>query len=1110
MKTEQRGESYHTHQIKGTRLNTEMPTKLSRYCEGIMEAAWVAAIIVVPVFFNIYSSRIFEPDKITLLRTLALVALGAWVVKLVDEGSARWEQIGKSESFLKTLLKVPLIAPAVALATVYLVSNIFSVTPRISLFGSYQRLQGTYSTLSYIMIFAVMVGNLRKRSQVERIITTAVLVSLPISLYGVLQKWEIDPVPWGGNVSKRIASNMGNSIFVAAYLIMAVPLTIGRIIQSFTSILKDEKRLGSQIIRATLYVFIFLLQLLAIYLSGSRGPLLGLLAGLFFMFVLLSLHWRKRWLTVTTIGAAAAVGLFLIVLSIPNGPLESLRDLPWIGRFGQVFNTEERTSRVRILIWGGASKLVSPHAPLNYPDGTTDRFNFLRPLIGYGPEGMYVAYNQFYPTELGQVEKRNASPDRSHNETWDSLVITGAVGLLAYLWVFGSVFYFGLKWLGLINSNRQRWVFLAIFLLGGLVGAVGMILWQGIEFFGVGLPFGMILGAIGYLTVFALFASSSFETQKKNPNALIMIALLAAIVAHFAEINFGIAIAATRTYFWAYTALLVVIGFILPRSDQVVDDTQQEANVNDPSIENKQQKRTSLGRRRKVEHGKLSTLRRQAPWTRNAILGGVIVGLILTTLGYDFISNSNRSLSTFKIIVDSVTRLPNKDNAVSFGVLALILTIWISGVLVFTAENADLGDYKAWWKAFGITLGVSGGVALLFWLIHAGNLVSLMSFSAANQDDLIKQTGNLGGLLTTYYIYLFIILFGLAAFLPEEWPARSRRSSTAGSVLASVALVVVLVLAYFTNLRVIHADMAFKMAEPFTKNNSWSIATLIYKHALTLAPNEDQYYLFLGRSYLEQAKDVEKADEQEQLVKQAEADLKVAQKINPLNTDHTANLGRLFSWWAGRATDQETRKERGQISSDYYQTATKLSPNNPTLWGEWAILLMDIMQQRDLAFEKLTHAIELDNEYNFTQGLMGDYYMRIAQSASDSQAKTDALDQAIIHYDDAAKLTTGNNNPTKANYMVSEGNAYIQISGLDQQNIDKESLQKAIDAYLQAIAIGPRAADLYKIEETTAKLYVQMGDKSNALAHAKAALDAAPDDQKDRLQTIIDQIQALP
>ena len=40
--------------------------------------------------------------------------------------------------------------------------------------------------------------------------------------------------------------------------------------------------------------------------------------------------------------------------------------------------------------------------------------------------------------------------------------------------------------------------------------------------------------------------------------------LLAALVAHFIEINFGIAIVATRMLFWIYVGLLIVVGYILP------------------------------------------------------------------------------------------------------------------------------------------------------------------------------------------------------------------------------------------------------------------------------------------------------------------------------------------------------------------------------------------------------------------------------------------------------------------------------------------------------------------------------------------------------------------
>ncbi len=46
-----------------------MNSKLSQWCDGLIEAGWLAAIIAIPLFFNIHSDRVFEPDKITLLRS---------------------------------------------------------------------------------------------------------------------------------------------------------------------------------------------------------------------------------------------------------------------------------------------------------------------------------------------------------------------------------------------------------------------------------------------------------------------------------------------------------------------------------------------------------------------------------------------------------------------------------------------------------------------------------------------------------------------------------------------------------------------------------------------------------------------------------------------------------------------------------------------------------------------------------------------------------------------------------------------------------------------------------------------------------------------------------
>ena len=87
-------------------------------------------------------------------------------------------------------------------------------------------------------------------------------------------------------------------------------------------------------------------------------------------------------MTIVIVTVALVAGAFLLIINIPDGPLESLRQSPSIGRFGQIFNTEYVTNQVRILIWQGAAEMVAPHEPLEYPDGSKDSFNVIRPLIG--------------------------------------------------------------------------------------------------------------------------------------------------------------------------------------------------------------------------------------------------------------------------------------------------------------------------------------------------------------------------------------------------------------------------------------------------------------------------------------------------------------------------------------------------------------------------------------------------------------------------------------------------------------------------------------------------------------------------------------------------------
>ena len=1078
-----------------------MPTKISRICDGILEAAWLAAVIVIPLFFNVYSSRIFEPDKITLLRSLVLVILGAWLIKILEEGGLRWERLEPGESRLKAFLRTPLVLPVLALILVYLLASLFSVAPRVSWLGSYQRLQGTYTTFSYIVIFGAIAANLRRRAQVERLISAIVISSLPASLYGVLQRFKLDPVPWGGDVVTRIASTMGNSIFIAAYLVMVFPLTAMRIVEAYESLLLERGRTGINFVRATLYTFIITLQLFALYLSGSRGPWLGWAASLVIIGLGLSLVWRKRWLTIAGVSLALLAGAFLVLLNIPNGPLESLRSQPVFARMGRLLEAESSTGLVRVLIWQGASELVAPHQALEYPDGTQDAFNFLRPLIGYGPESMYVAYHPFYPPRLGQVEKRNASPDRSHNETWDSLVISGVLGLAAYLFLFGSAIFYGLKWLGLLISAKQRNLFLGLFLGGGLFSALLFYFWQGKEFLGVSLPFGMILGVILYLIVTALFgAYEAPKTSDQKLRAYILLALLAALVAHWIEINFGIAIAVTRTYFWVYIALMLLVGYILPMRESAKATAENAGPVTgDPLEASREQKQAAKKKRRQEknlgrEHAGLQ------PWLREAWIISLLVAILLGVLGYDYISNAGRSASGLGAFWASFTQLKATSGGSSPGLLLLMGTTWLVSVLLFVSESFAVGEHeypdgRVWWKMVGIGLGVSFGIALVYWLVHAQFLVSLSQRSPESLDDVMQQIIGSEQILTLFYVFLLLMIGSLAAFLPNQWPAQVTRHGAVTWSYAIGVTLIVFMLVSVTNLQVIQADIAFKSADLFARNGNWQAAIQVYEHANDLAPNEDYYYLFLGRAYLEYARSLQDQTARDDFLARSVQDLKRAQQINPLNPDHTANLARLYSLWAALYTDAAQRQAQGAISDEYFERALAISPNSVRLWGEWALLQLNAMANPPRAYELLQKALEVDPKYDWTYGLLGEYYSRYANADPDlsDEQQTQNLLQAGEAYSKALELALAGDMSNRYNYATGLGNVYSQLN----------QPEDAIRSYELALETWPNRSDRWRLELVLARLYFMTGDLQTAQMYGDSAVASAPEDQREGVRTVL-------
>jgi len=1093
-----------------------MPTKLSTYCEKVIEAGWLAAVISVPLFFNVWSSRVFEPDKLTLLRSIALVMITAWLVKTMERAVAKEDDRPKSEdvglSLLQRRLRTPIVLPTVLLIVVYIVSTITSVVPRVSLGGSYQRLQGTYTTLSYITIFFLMLGNLRTKEQLDRLLNAIVITSLPIALYGLLQHNQLDPLPWAGDVTFRVASNMGNSIFVAAYLIMVVPLTFARMIRSAGTAVKGHetsvkvifgvgigllfcmqviawalvgftrglmiglifmvtttlfsvylRRPVAPFLRMGTCALILAAQLVCIFFTQSRGPILGLLGALPFFLLLWTIIKRRRRVALAIVGFAVILASVLLLLNIPTTPFPGFRKIPYVGRLGRLLEIESGTGKVRALIWDGAINLI-----------TSDP---LRLVIGYGPESMYVAYNKFYPPELAHYEARNASPDRSHNETLDALVITGVTGFVVYMFLFTSIFYYGLKWLGLVNTKRQSRLF-AVLAVGGAL--LGLLLPRWLDgtwrFAGVGIPAGFIVGLFAYLFIHVLFFEVP-EGQGKEGNALLLVALLASIVGHFIEIHFGIAIAATRTYFWVFAAIMVLLG------------TGQFSTVLQPIPAAMPRKAPSRSRGRRRRKSSPVQARQSSPSLVMAFVSCCLVAaMILTIAGFDYITNPTGDPNAVRVIWSALSTMnASGSSQPSFGLFWLFAVTWLAGGFLCVASAAEQ-EKKAlngeWWLRRGGTYAViTVAIPTILVMIHVSRL---------------KVGMDAGTTIILFYIVIILLLLvtALALFSASAHPLRKRKRGNWLNWLMYAGLAGMAVLTIFiTNVSPIRADVYYKQAwEGYHKKaegyayyglskdervRAYEIAIALYQQAIHYAPTQDHYYLFKGKGLLEWAEITSDKDTKLFLLEEGQATLERARELNPLNTDHTANLARLNRIRGNMATDQDQRRDFFLRSSEYYRQAVELSPSNAQLYNEWGLICASLGDQEQ-AMQRYQQSLALDEQFYQTYLLIGDLYL--------AQNKLPEAEEAYLR---VLELR-----PKQIQTHSSLGYIY--------------SLQGKIqEALRENLIVAESVPGDYPTRKNLSILYQQLGQIDEAIAEATTALDLAPEGEKASMEEYLEQLKQL-
>ena len=1071
-----------------------MRTRISLFCDKLLEAGWLLAVALVPLHYNVYTNRTFEPDKLSLLRSLAIIICCAWVVKFMEGGlragpAAAGEGVSPTGSgrWWKPVIDIPLVLPVALFALAYAMSTVFSVVPAISVWGSYSRLQGVYSMFSYIVIFLTILAVLRKKEQFDRLINAIVLTSVPVALYAVLQHYSLDPTGWSMDMRDRPGANMGNPIFLGAYLIMVMPVTLWKVIEYFPGKREGAGNRDFGTVLFACYLLAVILQCAAVFFSKSRGPWIGMLAGLSvfalvgllllrrmdsddrsftlkdgvraFLFSIfgaltffipayaVAIFRRKgfRWLWLGFIFQIIFLLGFIAFLNMPKSPLSALKEAPYIGLLGHLSEAESGTAKVRAIIWRGTTELIGS--------------NPLRMIIGYGPESLKYVWDPHCPRELAHYEAKNASPDRSHNETLDLLVTTGLIGLLIYLFLISSIIYYGLKWLGLIGE-KGRAMFLFFSLGGGALAGAFLPRWiaGSYAFTGIALPSGLLVGLFVYLALSPAFAKPEGDGPREIKRYLPVLGLLSGIIAHFVEIQTGIAIGPSRLHFFVFSALFVLVG--LNRIDntgsaargplpQAAREEPGQSAADRPTGK-KQKKRTTPADVRKKDKPGMMGL----PQPIRVLAWSFITAAILFTIGFGFVMNTQGETDPVAILSTALLSMTvGGETTTSFGVLLLLVATFAVG-LVFSVEPLLRSAASPAGPERKIRLLEAAGIcASICFFIFLIGMVIQASFAVPERD--ISMT------IIYYYAAMLVFLLAIAFTLPRSSASGGPSKPYAYWIYPVIALLSLWAIASL-NLRSIRADIFLKGAMAFEQRHQWNNSIRFYERALALSPNEDFYCLSYGRALFGKAASLPPGKERDAVYAKVLEIMDRAHHINPLNTDHIANLGLLYIRWADSDPSPEGRAQKLKKAHMYYALAAKGSPRKTVIMNNWSKVYA-AEGKYDGAIAKLKQSLAIDDRIGATYFILSDIYTAMGR-----------IDDAVLTYRKGIEVE-----PENAEAVATLGHLYYKLG----------RVKEATDASIKAVSMNP---GLVKAHSLLGLIYYKSGRMPEAIAENLEIVKADP------------------
>ncbi len=370
----------------------------------------------------------FIVPKILFLRSMIMVLLGCYLVVLISDVRKYRPRF--------SLLTVSILLFWLSFA----ISTFAGVDWYRSFWDNHERMLGLFTITHYVLLYLIASAMVTTDKQWNTVFRSVLLFGSLVMLIGMWQRF-VNPEALLNNGGTRVSATLGNAIYYSGYGLFL--LFLGAI-QYF----RERSQGWKWIALATACI-----GFIGIFLGGTRGAILGLLAGAAVVLGCYAFVIKEKTRTRTLARYAVGIGVVCSIAFVMFRQTPFISSLPGIGRLANTSFFSELVTGTRGMAWKVAVEAWKD-----------------RPVFGWGPNNYYYAFNEHYNPRFLEFGWSETWFDNAHSVIFNTLAVQGTVGIVVYL----AIYVIGIIYLavGIRRNKVSRSVgFFSIgFLVAHLVG----------------------------------------------------------------------------------------------------------------------------------------------------------------------------------------------------------------------------------------------------------------------------------------------------------------------------------------------------------------------------------------------------------------------------------------------------------------------------------------------------------------------------------------------------------------------------------------------------------------------------------------------------------------